>query len=492
MAPHHLEHGEIALTLLSPARASRLLVGQSLVALALAGAFVAPARARAQTPTTEPPATAPATPADSLSPNRVALPDSLSPDSLAARLARAEAAIAALRQQLATESQSTVHTRSRLQLDLTGRILTNFFLTLGRVDNIDVPRTAFAPSEVTQDDAFGVTVRQTRLGAHVAVSDVLGGTFIGDVDMDFFGGVQSGPGDRRLFPEPRMRTTSARLRWTRTELMVGMEVPLVSELNPVSLAAGGIPLFSGAGNLWNWLGQLQLKQELGAMPVGATSLRWALQGALMTPYAAVQSPEEPDASDAGERSRRPAFEARLRARWGDSTASGGSDASIGDGGGEIGVGVHRGWVANGDGQLVTSYATTVDARVSLTSRVEVRGEAYVGRLLRGLGGGAIGQAFGRPLGGAPLGPPLRDRAGWAQVNAQLISTVLAGAGCGLDVVDDDDRPTRRRNTVCAGHLLWRPSEPIVVGLEYRGIATEYDTGSTGRARHLNLSIGFEL
>ena len=481
MAAYHLEHGEISLTLPPSARASRLRVFHSLVALALVGAFVAPTRARAQNPTTEPPAAAQATPADSLS-----------PDSLAARLARAEAAIAALRQQLAAESQSTVHTRSRLQLDLTGRILTNFFLTLGRVDNVDVPRSAFAPSGVPEEDAFGVTVRQTRLGAHVTVAEVLGGLFIGDIDMDFFGGVQNGAGDRRLFPEPRMRTTSARLRWTRTEVMVGMEVPLVSELNPVSLAAGGIPLFSGTGNLWNWLGQLRLSQELAATPVGGTSIRWALQGALMTPYAAVQSPEEPDANDAGERSRRPAFEARLRARWGDSTASGGSDASIGDGGGEIGVGVHRGWVANGQGQLITSYATALDARVSLTSRVEVRGEAYVGRLLRGLGGGAIGQAFGQPVAGAPLGPPLRDRAGWAQLNAQVITTLLAGAGCGIDVVNDEDRPTRRRNTVCAGHLLWRPSEPIVVGLEYRGLATEYDTGSTGRARHLNLSVGFEL
>jgi hypothetical protein len=484
MAADHLEHGEIALTLLPSARASRLRVLHPLVALALVGASVAPGTARAQTPEGAPP-TAPA-------PAGPVARDTLSPDSLAARLARAEAAIAALRQQLATESQSTVHTRSRLQLDLTGRILTNFFLTLGRVDNVDVPRTAFAPSTVEEEDAFGVTVRQSRLGAHVTVSDVLGGLFIGDVDMDFFGGVQSGPGDRRLFPEPRMRTTSARLRWTRTEVMVGMEVPLVSELNPVSLAAGGIPLFSGTGNLWNWLGQLRLSQELAVMPVGGTSVRWALQGALMTPYAAVQAPDEPDAADAGERSRRPAFEARLRARWGDSTASGGSDASIGDGGGEIGVGVHRGWVATGEGQLIGSYATTLDARISLTSRVELRGEAYVGRLLRGLGGGAIGQAFGRPATGEPLGPPLRDRAGWAQLNAQVLTTLLAGAGCGVDVVKAEDRPTRRRNTVCAGHLLWRPSEPIVVGLEYRGIATEYDTGSTGRARHLNLSVGFEL
>jgi hypothetical protein len=481
VAADHLELGENALTLPPTARASRLRVPQLLVALALGGAFAAPALARAQIPT--PPADTARAPAR---------PDSLSPDSLAARLARAEAAIAALRQQLATESQSTVHTRSRLQLDVTGRILSNFFLTLGRVNNVDVPGTALAPGTAVDDDAFGVTVRQSRIGAVVTVAEVLGGTFVGDFDVDFFGGTQSGPGDRRLFPEPRMRTTSARLRWSRTELMVGMEVPLVSELNPVSLAAVGIPLFSGTGNLWNWLGQVRLTQDLGTIGSGPGAVRLALQGAVMTPYAAAQAPGEPDAADAGERSRRPAFEGRLRARWGDSASSNGTDASIGDGGGEIGLGAHRGWVSDGAGSLVTSRAVTMDARISITSRLELRGEAYTGQLLRGLGGGAIGQTFGRPLTGATLGPPIRDKAGWAQLNAQLLSTLLAGAGCGLDVVDESDRPTRRRNSVCAGHLLWRPSEPIVVGLEFRGISTEFDTGDTGRAKHLNLSFGFEL
>ena len=480
MAAVHLEIGESALILFPAARASRSRVSPALVAVALFSAFAAPAVARAQTPTSPP------------APTASTAPDSLSPDSLAARLARAEAAIAALRQQLATESQSTVHTRSRLQLDLTGRILSNFFLTLGRVNNVDVPGTALAPSTVPEDDAFGVTVRQSRLGAIVSVDGVLGGSFIGDFEMDFFGGVQNGPGDRRLFPEPRTRTTTARLRWPRTDVMVGIETPLVSGLSPVSLAASGVPLFSAAGNLWNWLGQLRLTQEVATTAVGKSAVRWAVQGALMTPYAAAQSPTEPDVVDAGERSHRPAFEARLRARWGDSLASGATDASIGDGGGEIGVGVHRGWVADGTGQLITSYATALDARVSFAPWLELRGEAYTGRLLRGLGGGAIGQAFGRPLTGTGLGPPINDHAGWAQLNARVHPTLLAGTGCGVDVADEDDRPTRRRNGVCAGHLLWRPSEPVVVGLEYRRIATEFDPGVTSRAQHLNLSVGFEL
>jgi hypothetical protein len=421
-----------------------------------------------------------------------ARPDSLSADSLAARLARAEAAIALLRQQLATESQSTVKTRSRLQLELTGRILTNVFATFGRANNVDVPLVALAPSNVVEPDAFGITARQSRIGALVTVLDVLGGEFVGDVELDFFGGVQNGPGDRRLFPEPRLRTTRARVHWSRTEIMVGLDDPLVSLLNPVSVAASGVPLFSATGNLWNWLGQVRVSQELGAVRLASAPVRFLVQGAVIAPYAGAQFPGEPDAVDAGERSVRPAFEGRLQAQWGDSALVGATDASIGNGGGEIAVGTHRGWVANGVGGLQSSHAITVDARISLAPRVELRGEAYTGRLLRGLGGGGIGQAFGRAASASELGPPIRDRAGWAQLNAQLLTSLLAGGGCGQDVVNAADRPTRQRNTVCATHVLWRPAEPIVIGLEFRRITTRFDSGATGRASHLNLGLGFEL
>lgn len=439
-----------------------------------------PAAAFAQTPTT------PGAPAAST-------PDSLSPDSLAARLARAEAAIAALRQQMATESQTTVHTRSRVQLDLNGMIITNAFYTNGRANSLDVPLIALAPaSDAVEDHAFGATVRQTRLGGVVTVNQVLGGSFIGDLEIDFFGGVSNGPGDRRLFPEPRLRTTTATLSWSRTSLMVGSDVPLVSRLTPISVAAIGIPEFSGSGNLWNWLPTIRLSQRIAATPVAHTTLRWVVQGAVMSPFAGAQYPGDPDIADAGERSARPAFEGRVFAQWGDTTSSGSSDVTIGDGGGEIGIGVHHGWVSVGDAPLQNSNAITADWRISFTPRVELRGEWYAGRLVRGLGGGGINQAFGKPIGNEPLGPPINDQAGWGQLNAQFLSTLLGGAGCGLDVVDLADRPVRTRNTVCSAYTLWRPSEPFFVGLEFRGVATKYDTGATGRVRQLNLGIGFEL
>lgn len=426
--------------------------------------------------------------------------DTLSLDSLRARLERAEAAIAILKQQIADEAESAVHTRSRFRADLSAEFLTNAFLTSGRVNNTDVPQTVLppvAPGQAAPSDGdLGVTVRQSRIGLTASVADVAGATFAGDVDIDFFGGTQNGPGDRRLFPEPRLRTARLRLLWPRTELMVGSDVPLISTVNPLSLASIGSPDFSGAGNLWNWLGQIRVTQEIASVGSGSHQVHWAIAGAVMSPYAGQVAPSEPDAVDAGERSERPALEGRFSMRWGgDNNGSATvSQALIADAGGEIGVGMHRSWVATAQGTLVESHAASVDAQMVLFPRVELRGEAYAGRLLRGLGGGAIGQNFGAAPAGAPpgtLGPPIRDAAGWAQLNVQPHQTLIAGLGCGVDVTNRNDAATRLQNTVCAAHADWRPAQPLVFGIEYRQLGTRYSSGTFG-ARHLNLIFGFEL
>ena len=426
-------------------------------------------------------------------------PDSLSLDSLRARLARAEAAIAILRQQIGDEAESAVHTRSRFHVELSAQVLTNAFLTSGRVNNTDVPQTALAASgqgsTPPTNSALGVTIRQTRLGAATSVDNVAGGTFAGDIEVDFFGGVQNGSGDRRLFPEPRMRTARARLIWSHTEVMMGSDTPLISDLNPLSLASVGSPDFSGAGNLWNWLGQVRITQDIGSLGKGVGALHWAVQGAIMTPFAAQLAPGEPDIVDAGERSGRPAFEARLRAQWGGKAgAATVSEALIGSRGGEVGFGMHRSWVATTSGELKESHAVSLDGHMVIAPRLELRGEWYAGRLLRGLGGGAIAQNFGAPPVGAPanvLGPPIRDDAGWAQLNAQPVQSVIAGVGCGVDATNPRDNATRLQNTVCAIHADWRPTQPLLFGVEYRQIGTRFSTGLS-TARHVNLVFGFEL
>ena len=422
--------------------------------------------------------------------------DVMSRDSLAARLARAEAAIELLRRQLAVEATTVVRTRSRLQLELSARVLTNGFLTTQRVNNIDVPQVALpAPTQTAVAGtpgtrALGASVRQTRIGAALSVDSVLGGIFEGDAELDFFGGISSGPGDRRLFPEPRLRTARARLRWSRTTLFVGSETPLISDLNPISLAAVGLPGFVAAGNLWNWLPQVRVSRDV---IVASNGVRIGVQGALLAPFTNVQHLAETDVVDAGERATRPYAEARVNVRWGEGGAASGapSDAMLGEGGGEIGIGVHRGWLRAAGDSLSQSHAVSADARVMIAPGVELRGEVYRGQLLRGLGGGAIAQSFGKPGTGEFIGRPLRDTAGWMQLNVQAHVTLIAGVGCGRDAVNPDDAPVRLTNTACAAHLLWRPVQPLVIGLEFRTIGTQY-ADQTSRAKHLNLSFGFEL
>jgi hypothetical protein len=143
------------------------------------------------------------------------------------------------------------------------------------------------------------------------------------------------------------------------------------------------------------------------------------------------------------------------------------------------------------GELLASTALAVDARLRLTRALELRGEAYQGELVRGLGGGGVGQNFGRPAPGALLGAPVRDVAGWAQLTLRSGEGLVTGVGCGVDRNRDADRPLRRGNAACAVHLVWRPVQPLVLGAEFRRLGTLYDSG-WNRASHLNLALGFEL
>lgn len=416
-------------------------------------------------------------------------------DSLSARLAKLEAELELLRRQLGDESRRGTHTRSRIGVVFFARIQTNFFANSNRTNSVDVPQVVLAPAVPANPNGvpgtrtLGLSLRQSRVGAAVSVDSVLGARFEGDVDLDFFGGVSNGPGDRRLFPEPRLRTARAQLHWANTELLVGSETPLISDLNPISMAAVGFPGFVAAGNLWNWIPQVRVTQEIIGRGPQPSTVRVALQGAVLSPFSNAQNISETDAADAGERSGRPFVESRLRVRWGASEDA--SDGDMLDQGGEIGVSAHYGWLRAGGAKLQQSKAIAADAHIALPKRMELRGEVYRGQLLRGLGGGGIAQNFGRAADSTAVGPLLRDVAGWAQLNARLHPTFIAGAGCGFDAVNTDDRPNRERNASCAVHGLYRPNQPVFMSFEFRGLQTRYASRNY-RSSHFNLAFGFEL
>jgi hypothetical protein len=391
-------------------------------------------------------------------------------DSMAARMERAEEQLKLLQQMLAAESDGKVTTRSRMSLEFHGLLLVTGFSNSRRVNNVDVPLFVRpdTASGLPQGGA-GMAIRQTTLGLAVTQPQLWGGAFRGDLDVDFFGGQQPSTGGR-TFPLLRLRTARATIKWTQGELMIGQDAPLIAMVNPVSLASVGTPGFAGAGNLWLWLPQIRAGLETG----GKISI--GIQGAVLAPTSGDPANAFDTDNDVAEHSSRPYLQGRVHVRWG-------ADDMAGD----IGVGVHQGWFAAKGDSLLTSSAVAVDMLLPLTKWFEIRGEAFQGQALKGLGGGGIGQSFGLN------GVPVHTSGGWAQVNFKPSTRVLLGAGYGVDDPRDSDLGpgSRLKNVVREAHIHVRPGGPFVFGFEYRRLETTYSTGMLAND-HVNISAGIEF
>jgi hypothetical protein len=394
-------------------------------------------------------------------------------DSLVARLEDMEAQLEILRQQMGEAAGAGVRSRSRLGVELSGRILMNVFANDKETNNVDVPMYRKQVPDGALKGGMGMAIRQTTLGIAVTHPEVWGGQFTGDVDVDFFGGQFHSPGGR-THPVLRIRTARAIVEWERSQLLVGQEQPLIAGLNPVSLASVGVPEFSYAGNLWIWLPQIRYGVHTGR----ARSWRVGVQAALLAPTSGDTVGEFLTGYDRAERTNVPYSQARVHFSWGDSET-----------GGEVGFGVHSGAVMDDSGDTRGSSALAADWLIPIGDRLEIRGEAYVGELVRGLGGGAIGQNFG--IDGIT---PVSTTAAWTQLNYRLTNTLRIGAGYGFDDPDDADlAPTGTRflNTITSMHAHWRPAGPLVFGLEMRTMKTRYDLSDYPN-RHINLAFGFEF
>lgn len=372
---------------------------------------------------------------------------------------------------LMTTQQASPPPRS---IEFTGLVVVNGFYNSARVNNSDVPQ--FAENDPVGLGGAGGAIRQTRLGVLITEPNVLGGDFSGEIDVDFFGGQQASTGGR-TFPLLRLRRAVATVSWQnllpRMELLVGQESPLVAGRSPRSLASIGFPGFAGAGNLWLWIPQLRVSAEMGG------SVRVGLQGAILAPGTGSAQGGFLTQPDSAERTGRPYLQGRLRFAWGPA-----DDPS------EIAVGGHAGWflgrdTASGD-TLLISRALTADARIQL-GIAEIVAEAFVGKAIAGLGGGAIGQNAGAG------GVPVRTKGGWGQINLRPSAQWMLGGGCGLDDPDDADlgAAARFKNFVCEGHVEWRPRGPMVFGLEFRRLRTSYQAEDF-TANHLNFAAGFRF
>jgi hypothetical protein len=356
----------------------------------------------------------------------------------------------------------------------------NGFYNTWRVNNADVPQFARPDTNVPGrllHGGLGAGLRQSTLRGTAFVPHVLGAEFDGDIDVDFYGGQQASPGGRN-FPVLRIRTARGSLRWQWAQLMIGQDGPLVAAIEPVSVAAVGVPEFGTAGNLWLWLPQVRLTIEKAD-----SGLRVGIVGGVLAPTNGDAAGLFDTGVDQAERSRRPFLQSRVRLRWGPEDAAG-----------EIGIGVHRGWLAaaNND-SLIDSQAYVANALLPFKF-VELRGEVFTGKALRGLGGGGIAQSVNA------RGEPVRTKGAWAQLDLRFASLVTAGGGCGADQPQRADLPTptpaavagtRLHNAVCEAHVIARPDGPIVAGITARRLWTTYAAPIGGVVdSHFNFTVGY--
>ena len=361
--------------------------------------------------------------------------------------------------------------QSGLEASVHGLILMNAFYTSDNVNNSDVPQFVVVPAGLPQSSS-SATVRQSRVTLSALTPEFAGGALTGELDVDFFGGQQPSSGGR-TFPLLRLRRAFAELTWPRLALLVGQESPPIAAVSPSSIASVGFPDFAGAGNLWLWIPQVRVSADLPPM----SGVRIGAEIAALAPTSGEAQGTFLTQPDAAERSGRPYLQGRVRGRWGS-----------GDQAGEVSFGGHYGWIRDSTGGRIHSKALAVSVWTPITPKLELRGEAFVGQALAGLGGGGVGQNMVRN------GVAVGSQGGWVQLNVKPNAAIEVGGGGGIDDPDDEDlvATSRLRNIAIEGHVVWR-QRPAVVGLEVRGIRTRYaPPAETQSAAHVNLGVGFEF
>jgi hypothetical protein len=361
-------------------------------------------------------------------------------------------ALELIRAQVEELAQSKVESSSRLPVKLSGTVLANTFVNSGEANWLDNPNLVAPPAPgAISRGSMSATARQSRIG--LAIGGIPVGTWqaTGTLIVDFFGGVpnfQTGT----VMGLPRLIYGFGRIENDRTAIQVGQDHVLLAPREPTSLAALAFPLLFRSGNLYLRAPQARVEQKVGG---------WTLAGGIVAPIAGdfVTPYEFAPVAGAGERSKRPAAEARVGFARGDGDTAGE---------GSFGVSGHYGWRRQGD-NLNEAWAVAVDGNAR-AGRVGVAGEAFVAENAEPFGGG-ISQA-GRAAGG------------WLEGRFALTRRTNVIAGVGIDRPEDAvGRLIRSENRSAFSSVIFRFTPEVAASVEYRWLETSVGLVPVRRTNH---------
>jgi hypothetical protein len=361
-----------------------------------------------------------------------------------------------LKSQVDELSQTKVESASKMPVRLFGAIVSNTVANSGMANWLENPNITDPEIAGVEPGSFTSTLKQSQIGLNVGAIPMGSWNASGAIVADFFGGV---PGfvTGTIFGLPRLLYAFARLEHGDTAVMVGQDHNLLAPRDPTSLAAQSFPLLFRSGNLYLRSPQVRVEQKAGG---------FAVKGGIAAPMAAdaanfyVFAPQ----AGAGERSGRPAFEARGEYNAGSPDA----DREF-----NVGAAVRQAWrepVA--DVTSTTSFAADFNARLG---RIGFAGEYFTTDDAAEFGSG-VAQARAA-------------QGGWVEGRLRLTPRLSTNVGYGMDQVDDPvPAAARSENRSVFGNVIFNFTPEVGMSLEYRWLETTLGSALKRTNDHVNAAF----
>ncbi|HKA01191.1 MAG TPA: hypothetical protein VKE70_31980 [Candidatus Solibacter sp.] len=355
-------------------------------------------------------------------------------------------------------AQTKVEASQKFPVRLTGMALFNVFANSKTSGGFDYPVIA-APTPGLGHS--GASVRQTIIGLEFSGAPAIwGGHAHGSVYTDFFAGANNSA--------MRIRTVEVGIDWKTRSVAAGLEKPIFNPREPSSLAQVGISPLTGAGNLWLWLPQVRVEQEIRF--TGSTGLR-AQIGAVQTreigPYEGAITPE----------AARPGLEGRFNFHH-----TFDDDRRV-----EFATGFHTS-TTHAAGHSIPSSLYSFDWLMIPTKRLEFTGVFYSGQNVAHLGSGTRQGyvVYGR------YARPIDSRGGWGQLTVHTLPRLDFHFFTGQ--VDDANRGLDRgaisKNILYGGNSFFHVAPNVIVGLEATQVRTMYIGQGVRINNHYDLALAY--
>jgi hypothetical protein len=363
-----------------------------------------------------------------------------------------QASLQVLETQVRELAQTKVESTSRFPVKVFGTVHANFFTNSANPNWLDIPNLVTPPPAGGQTGSMSASLRQTRLGFTVDGPSIGSLRTNGVVAMDFFGGI---PGfvTGQVMGLPRLLVAYARIEDGRTAIEVGQDHMILAPRDPTSLAGFAFPQLFRSGNLYLRVPQARVEYLLTPRLRTSAGIVAPVAGDLTAPEFVFVPP-----ALSGERSRRPAFQARVAYTTGEADA-----ARLLD----VGVSGHVGWERTPT-TLDKSWAGAVDF-AARRDVVGVAGELFLGDNTDAFGGA--------------VGLNARSAGGWAELQVFPVSRLSFNTGFGLDDIRDDRRATlpRQNNRSAYGNVRFSFTPEVRASFEYRALRTV--AGNIARTNH---------